>query len=264
VELNPLPADAAVKSLLIGQTADTFRARSIDMSISECSVAIIPCLNEGASIARLAREVLHFLPAVIVIDDGSTDNTAELAHRAGALVLQRAHSGGKGSALTLGFRHARELGYRWAVTLDGDGQHAAADIPAFLEAAERAGARMIVGNRMRKTQGMPWVRRWVNRWMSATLSDFCHQSWPDTQCGFRMIHLPTWASCRINAKNFEIESELLVRFAAAGHSIHFVPVQTRYAGEPSRIHPFRDTVRWLKWWRSTRAALGATNAAVWP
>src|SRR5881398_3226684 len=130
---------------------------------SRCA-AVIPCLNEAATIEPLVREVRTHLPTVIVVDDGSTDATARLAEHAGAEVIRHARPRGKGAALAAGWGRARERGFAWALSLDGDGQHDPSDIPAFLKCAEETGAPLVVGNRMVDSAGMPWVRRGVNRW----------------------------------------------------------------------------------------------------
>src|SRR5207248_549747 len=129
---------------------------------------VIPCLNEAASIHVLVKEVAKLLPNIIVVDDGSSDDTGKLAAAAGAEVLRHEQPHGKGAALNAGWRHAQKLGFAWALTMDGDGQHSPADIPAFLASAEK-GPALVVGNRMTNPNGMPWLRRRVNRWMSRQL-----------------------------------------------------------------------------------------------
>lgn len=223
---------------------------------------MIPCRNEGASIYALVHEIRQILPNVLVIDDGSTDQTAEQARAAGATVLSHRSSLGKGAALAAGWGRARELGFAWALCLDGDGQHAPADIPKFLQAAERNDASLVVGNRMSEAHKMPWVRRVVNRWMSRKLSALAGRELLDSQCGFRLIQLSALDRIRLHAQQFEIESEQLLAFAAAGEAIKFVPVQVIYRSEQSKIHPWRDTLRWFRWrrdWLSSRRQLGASQ-----
>lgn len=123
------------------------------MNWSECCAAVIPCLNEGSTIGRVVREVRTHLPTVIVVDDGSVDDTGSRARAAGADVMRHAAPQGKGAALCAGFVAARDEGFEWVLCLDGDGQHAAADIPAFLACAERTGAALVVGNRMAQPGG---------------------------------------------------------------------------------------------------------------
>ncbi len=216
--------------------------------LKECTV-IIPCLNEAANIRSLILGVTRFLPSVIVVDDGSSDETAKLATQAGAIVLQHERPRGKGAALARGWQHAQGLGFGWTLSMDGDGQHCPSDIPAFLGAAENSGAALVVGNRMANPHGMPWLRRAVNRWMSRRLSRVASCPMPDTQCGFRLMNLDVWSKLNIRASHFEIESELLLTFAAAGQKIEFVPIKVIYGNEESKIRPLRDTWRWFRWLR---------------
>lgn len=210
---------------------------------------VIPCLNEGGSIGRVVREVRAYLPTVIVVDDGSEDDTGARARAAGAEVIRHPKPQGKGMALCAGCASARDAGYEWVLCLDGDGQHAAADIPAFLACAERTGAGLVVGDRMAHARGMPWVRRWVNRWMSWRLSRLAGQFLPDTQNGFRLLKLAHWTPHPTAAAHFEIESQMLLDCLWQGVRVEFVPVTVIYARERSKIRPWRDTVRWFRWWR---------------
>lgn len=115
------------------------------MSWAEDCAAVIPCLNEAAAIGKVVAGVRRFLPHVWVVDDGSTDATSHEAAAAGARVVRHAVSQGKGASLQDGWRAAQTGGFRWALTLDGDGQHAADDIPAFFDLADRTGARLVWG-----------------------------------------------------------------------------------------------------------------------
>jgi glycosyltransferase involved in cell wall biosynthesis len=185
---------------------------------------------------------------VIVVDDGSLDATANEAALAGATVLRRDANGGKGCALRDGWEEARRAGFTWALSLDGDGQHAPEDIPQFFACAEQTSARLIIGDRTGRLKVMPPLRRWANRWMSSCLSNLTGVRLPDSQCGFRLAHLDTLLGMRLTAHRFVIESEMLVAFLAAGEKVEFVPIQVIYKSNPSRICPFRDSIRWLRWW----------------
>src|SRR5687767_8311396 len=136
---------------------------------AQCAV-VLPCLNEAMAVETIVRQTREYLPTVIVVDDGSSDGTGERALQAGADVLRHAEPQGKGAALQTGLKRARERGFTWAMTLDGDGQHSPEDIPAFLQHARQTGAALVVGNRMANASRMPWLRRQVNRWMSRRLS----------------------------------------------------------------------------------------------
>lgn len=217
------------------------------MDWSRQCVVIIPCFNEAAGIAEVVTRVRLHLPPAIVVDDGSTDDTAPRAAAAGAEVLRHPANLGKGAALRTGFEHARVLGFAWALTLDGDGQHSPEDIPAFFACAEKTGADLVIGDRFGTSEMMPKLRRSVNRWMTKRLSDLCGRPLADSQCGFRLVRLAKWAELVLRTDHFEVESELLVEFVRAGYKLEFVPVQTLYHAGSSKIDPVVDSWRWLRW-----------------
>ena len=209
---------------------------------------LIPAFKEENHIAAVVREVREYCPAVIVIDDGSPDDTARLAAEAGATVLEHVRNQGKGAALQTGFDHARAHGYDLAITLDADGQHAPSDIPAFLQAYERTHSPVLVGNRMGNVGAMPWNRRFVNRFMSDLLSRVMGQYVPDSQCGFRLYHRSAFPDgpCDAHSQRFAAESEILLRLALQGRKIGAVAIQTIYGDEKSKVNPFTDTVRFFR------------------
>ena len=219
-------------------------------------VVVIPCLNEAVAIGPLVQQVRQFLPHVLVVDDGSRDDTAAQAEAAGARVLRHRQPEGKGAALTTGFRAAMDAGFAWALAMDGDGQHSPADISAFLDLAGREHVAMIVGNRMANAERMPWLRRQVNRLLTRLIAQLAGCPLADSQCGFRLLNLAVWARLPMASRHFEIESELLVQFARAGQPIRFVPIEVIYKEEQSKIHPVRDTLRWCRWWWLTQRAAG--------
>lgn len=221
--------------------------------------AVIPCFNEAAHIGRVVAEVQKHLPDIIVVDDGSTDMTAENARCAGAEILPLPKNLGKGAASRRGWRLAQERGFEWVLMLDGDGQHAAEDIPGFFTRAETSGATLLVGNRMNNAGAMPLVRHCANRWMSRRISKLTGAHLPDSQCGFRLAHLDTLLNLPLHANRFEIESAMLVAFLAAGKKVEFVPVRTIYENRSSKIRPLSDSWRWLRWRLAQRAPLRACS-----
>ena len=227
---------------------------------------MIPCFNEAGHIAAVVAGVQRYLPNVIVVDDGSTDGTADKAKAAGAEVVRFTKNSGKGSALRAGWQRAKERGFDWVLMLDGDGQHAPEGIPKFFASAGESNAALVVGNRMNNCRAMPWLRRQANRWMSRRLSRLTGVPLPDSQCGFRLACLETLLRLPLRVNHFEIESEMLVAFLAAGQKTGFVPVQTIYKTGASKIHPFADTWRWLRWRlaQARKNTLGRTVAQKHP
>jgi len=210
--------------------------------------ALIPCYFEAKRIREVAARVKEQLDRVLVVDDGSTDETESEARSAGVEVMRHTVNQGKGAAIKTGLRNLAERpGVDYVLILDGDGQHAPEEIPRFLAAANEAGAPMLVGNRMSDTRKMPFVRKMTNRLMSSQISKVCGQSVPDTQCGFRMIHrelLP--AMVAIETTKFDYETEQLVVASRRGCRIDAVPISTIYGDEKSKIHPVRDTIRFIE------------------
>jgi glycosyltransferase involved in cell wall biosynthesis len=214
--------------------------------------ALIPCRNEEASIAGVVRAVRQYLPLVLVVDDNSDDGTPARAVEAGAQVVRREQNPGKGAAVKAGVAAALAHDCAWVITLDGDGQHRPEDIPTFLRCAEETGASLVIGNRMPGAEAIPWLRRSVNRWMSRQISEMAGRFLPDSQCGFRLINLKAWGALRLETDHYEIESEMLLAFVRAGCRVEFVPIKVIGRGRRSKIHPVKDTWRWLRWWKGVR------------
>jgi len=209
-------------------------------------VALIPAFNEAKTLGSLIPEIQRWLPDVIVVDDGSTDQTSEIAKKNGAHVIAHPKNFGKGMALRSGFRTLLEKGYDGCVIVDGDGQHSPQDLPSFLNAAKDPQVGVIVGNRMRETSSMPFIRRLTNRFMSFVLSRLLQSDIPDTQCGFKFIRSDLLRVLELKASKYEIESEVLIEAKRHGFRIVSVPIRTIYKDEKSSIQPLRDTCLFLR------------------
>ncbi len=212
----------------------------------------MPAYLEQGRIGEVIRSVLSIIRPVIVIDDGSPDQTAQEAAAAGAIVLRHAHNLGKGVALFTGFKYAREHGFDHLLTMDADGQHAPSDIPRFLDIYAGSGLPVLVGNRMGNPRSMPLIRRWTNRFMSGYLSREMKQSVPDTQCGFRLYRCAVLPSEAPVSSGYAAESEILLHLAARGVRMGSVPITVIYRDEISKIRPLRDTIRFFRMIRKFR------------
>jgi glycosyltransferase involved in cell wall biosynthesis len=207
-------------------------------------VALIPAYEEGPRIAAVVETARSHLP-VLVVDDGSTDDTAERAEAAGATVIRQLPNGGKGAALRTGFRHALDGGSAAVVTLDADGQHDPDEITRFLEAFERTRPELVIGRR--DFDAMPPVRRVANVLGGLALSAALGRTVPDNQSGFRLIgRVLMRAMLESDESGFEFEVEMIARCIALGLPIESVPISTIYAGEPSHIEPWRHFREFLR------------------
>ncbi len=212
-------------------------------------LALIPAHQEGPRIADVVARARRYLP-VLVVDDGSTDDTAAAAEGAGARVLPQRPNQGKGAALRMGFRRALGEGYDAVVTLDADGQHDPDEIPRFLDAVVdgRAsgpdGKQAIAGERPELVIGqrdfarMPAVRRLSNTIGAAAFSWAVGQPIPDNQSGYRLLgrRLMT-AMADSRETGFEFEVEMIAVCIRRGWTMGWVPVSTIYTGGPSHVRP---------------------------
>jgi glycosyltransferase involved in cell wall biosynthesis len=219
-------------------------------------IAVVPAFEEGPRIAAVVTAALGHLP-VVVVDDGSTDDTADRAAAAGAVVVRQVPNQGKGAALREGFRYALEHGADAVVTLDADGQHDPDEIPAFIAAYERDQPELIVG--ARDFRRMPAVRRLSNTLGGALFSAAVGRRIPDNQSGYRLIgrRLMT-ALLESGEDGFAFEVEMIARCIALGEPIAWVPIRTIYAGEPSHIRPWAHLTEFL---RAARDARRIVNGA---
>ncbi|HEY6205747.1 MAG TPA: glycosyltransferase family 2 protein [Chthoniobacterales bacterium] len=208
--------------------------------------AVIPAYNERVHIADVVRRTRAKIDNVLVVDDGSSDATAERAREAGAEVIVHPQNRGKGESIKTGLRYWLDRQIDFVIILDADGQHRPEEIERFVAAAVSAALpKLILGNRMNDIQSMPLVRRIVNGYMSRKISRVCGQKIPDTQCGFRMVHRDLIPDLLNGAERFDYETEMLIVASRKGFRIESVPISTVYSDEVSSIHPVRDTIRFF-------------------
>lgn len=208
---------------------------------------VIPAYNEKFSLAGIVDELKSKNFSVLVVDDGSIDNTYELVKRKADFVIRNDKNLGKGMSLKKGIAYLlKEVEFDYLVTMDADGQHSPSELGKFLQEAE-GGAYFVVGNRMSNPIGMPKLRVITNKFMSWLISRIVGQRIPDTQCGFRLIKKEVLEKVKIETNNFEIESEILIKAARLGFPIKSISIKSIYFKNiHSRINPFIDTVRFIK------------------
>jgi len=199
-------------------------------------LALIPAHDEAPRIAAVVRAAAAHLP-VLVVDDGSTDDTAAVAEAAGATVLRQHPNQGKGAALRAGFVIALTREATAVVTLDGDGQHDPDELPRFMEAepAARSG-ELVIGRR--DFGRMPLVRRIANGLGTVLLSAAVGRWIPDNQSGYRRIGGRLMAAMLDSREDgFAFEVEMIAVCIREGWPIRWVPISTIYGDERSHIRP---------------------------
>jgi glycosyltransferase involved in cell wall biosynthesis len=214
-------------------------------------VALIPGYNEGPRIAEVVRSAGAHLP-VLVVDDGSSDDTAAQARSAGATVIEQRPNQGKGAALRAGFRRAIADGADAVLTLDADGQHDPAEIPLFLAAwAIEPRPDLVIGRR--NFRAMPPIRRLSNVLGGRALSWAVGRSIPDNQSGYRLVDRRIMeATLDSDEHGFEFEVEMITSCIRLGGTIAWVPIRTIYAGEPSHIRPLDHLRHFIRIVRKAR------------
>jgi glycosyltransferase involved in cell wall biosynthesis len=207
---------------------------------------IIPTYNESEAIGGLVKNIRKQNLDVLVVDDGSADNTAEIARQSGAIVLKNPVNKGKGSSLIRGFEYALSKGFDAVITMDGDGQHAPDEIGVFIQRAGNSNAGVIAGNRMSAVKNMPFVRIMTNTFLSWLVSKKVGQHIPDTQCGYRLLKRAVIEKLSLTTSKYETETEILIQAAQAHCKIESIPIKTIYVREKSNINPFLDTWRFIR------------------
>lgn len=211
--------------------------------------ALIPAFNEAAHIEEVVRGTGKHVQQVVVIDDGSSDATAEIARAAGATCLCSSTNSGKASALRIGITFACDGAFTHVLFCDGDGQHSPDDIPLLVQAARDTGADLVIGMRSFDRLRMPRARYYSNTIGSKVASWLVGREIKDSQCGFRLVRLDQLRHMTLRGRKYELEMEILIKVALAGCSIVHVPVRTVYEGGQARskMKPVRDTVRICFW-----------------
>lgn len=206
---------------------------------------ILPTYNNDKTIADVAGCAGEWCEDVYVVNDGSTDQTRDILGRMeGVNVIDYEENQGKGHAIKTGLRKAIEDGYRYAITMDADGQHYATDIPAFVEAIEGNPDAMIIGARNLRADGMPGKNTFANKFSNFWFHVETLQRLDDTQSGFRMYPLRLVEGMKFYTPRYEFEVESIVRLAWRGAKVMNVPINVIYPEDRvSHFRPLHDFTR---------------------
>ncbi len=217
----------------------------ITVDVEENEVcAVIPTYQNAKTLLKVVADVHRVVDTVFVVDDGSNDGTAALLDKATGnerpeKMLTHPKNCGKGAALKTGLTYARQQGFRYAVTVDADGQHRADDIPALLKAVEEEHDALAIGSRGLQHENMPAKSTFANRFSNFWFALQTLQRLPDTQSGLRVYPLRRLHGLRWMSARYEAELTLLVFSAWAGVKLLPVPVSVYYPPRDQRVTHFR-------------------------
>ena len=215
---------------------------------------LIPSYNEGTRICEVIRNCFDYNLDIIIINDGSTDNTTEALKEFEAqknkkiTIITHPINKGKGEALKTGFAHAVNNNYSGVITIDADGQHDTKEINDFLAELHKNDPDLIVGSRFNNTKGMPFIRRFVNYFTSWIISSIAGKKIEDVQSGYRFIKTSVLKNIKLETKNFDTESEILLKAGWFNYKITNIPIRTIYHFEDfkSHVNPVKDTIKFFK------------------
>lgn len=211
---------------------------------------VIPAYNEAVTLRDLAVRVLKISDCVIVVDDGSTDDTAKVVQDLPVVLLRNGENQGKAASLWRGMQRALQLGAEAVVTLDGDGQHAPEDIPRLIEAGRGHPRHIIIGARLKDASVIPRIRYIANRIANFWISWACGQRVVDSQSGFRLYPATLLGVLSLRhdkRRGFVFESEVLIEAARLGYASLPVEIPAVYRPDARASH-----YRQCDSWRITR------------
>lgn len=209
------------------------------MTALNCCI-LVPTYNNERTLAKVLDQLLEFTGNLLVINDGSTDSTASILEKYTQLnLISYQPNKGKGHALRMGLRQARELGYRYAITIDSDGQHFPDDLLTFLEKIEEQPDALLVGARNLHQENMPKKNTFGNKFSNFWFHLFTGTKLPDTQSGYRLYPVQKMGTMKLFSNRYEFEVEVLVRCAWKGIPVLSVPVRVFYAQGDERVSHFR-------------------------
>ncbi|HEX9750924.1 MAG TPA: glycosyltransferase family 2 protein [candidate division Zixibacteria bacterium] len=210
-------------------------------------LVVIPAYNAAGHLPELIARIRTSAPGIgiLIVNDGSADETETVARHAGVEVISHPVNRGKGAALMTGFGAAMERGAEAVIHMDADLQHEPESLPDFVEAFERGEGDVIIGSRDLSARHMPFSRRLSNTLCSWTVSALARQSVADSQCGYRLISRAVMETVHPRSGGYTFEPEYLVLAGKAGFRIGAVSIGTVYQDEKSYIHPWRDTFEFI-------------------
>jgi len=225
----------------------TDTAKYNDQFTARKAAVLVPTYNNAKTLESVIRDVLSYTSHVIVVNDGSTDETADILDTFPQIQrVDYTPNRGKGIALRRGFRYAVEQGYDYVITIDADGQHFASDLPVMLEKLETERKAIVIGARNLQQENMPGKNTFANKFSNFWFYVETGLKGPDTQSGYRLYPVYAMRKMRFWCTKYEFEIEVLVRSAWKGIKIDWAPIKVYYPPAEERVshfRPFRDFSR---------------------
>ncbi|MFC2162481.1 glycosyltransferase family 2 protein [Candidatus Altiarchaeota archaeon] len=208
------------------------------------TIAVIPAYNEELTVGSIVSLSLKHVDEVILVDDGSDDNTAWIAQKAGARVLSTKNNRGKGAALKIGFDKALDVGAKFIIMLDSDGEHHPRDIPHLLKPVKNGKCDISVGVRYKKGRGeTPFYRRFGQKLLDAETNIIAKTNFTDTQSGFRCLTRDALMKVNTDYTGFEVESLMLIKAIENHLRIKEVPIDAEYRKYTPVMSPVSHGIR---------------------
>ena len=209
---------------------------------------VVPTYNNAKTLLSVIRGLQEYSSDIIVVNDGSTDDTGEILQMLSneVTVISYPKNKGKGYALERGFDAARSRGFQYAVTIDSDGQHLASELPSFMAALEQHPNSLIIGSRNLRQENMPQKNTFANRFSNFWFALQTGKRLFDTQVGYRVYPLTAMQNMRFHTSRYEAELEMLVRCAWKCIPIIPVAIEVYYPPRDERVshfRPFKDFLR---------------------
>jgi glycosyltransferase involved in cell wall biosynthesis len=184
---------------------------------------LIPAYNAEQTLGSVLEKIRSLGMDMVVVNDGSADETKRVALEYGALLLEHPSNLGKGAALRTGFNYILEKGYQVIITLDADGQHDPSEIPSLLGIFQRVKPDILIASRAREFSRMTFLRRFWNRLAAKAVARFCHSDITDSQSGFRLIRTEILREIPLLTSGYETELELLIKACKKDFNVLSVP-----------------------------------------
>ena len=211
------------------------------------AIVIVPTYNNNGTIAAVIEDLKQYASDIMVVNDGSTDNTAEILSNIKDIQVESyPKNQGKGYALKYGLTLAYQRGYRYAITIDADGQHFADDLPVFIEHIEQKPDSLLIGARNLNADNMPGKNTFANRFSNFWYKVETGQTLSDTQSGYRLYPLGKIQNIHFFTSRYEFEVEIIVRAAWRGVNVENIPIKVYYPPVEERVshfRPFKDFFR---------------------